>query len=308
MIDLRTVFPVPGDVLSWGIRLDEAASRLGLAPGTDGRIAWSGGDLLGLPVLRGEATAPAPDRPVLSVEYALPPDPAAADGTLPWWRDLENRFGSADALDRYPPPGGTWFSGSVRANARWNGEVLAVAYCVYGGSREGAVGHVGLYWPEALAAQPYLASWRAECAALAGLLADGTTTIEEFALDWDAVSAGPGKGESRERHLALHSPRLLATPPALAKRLGSRRFALWHSPTGGWGLSNRYNTVRVLPGAAAAVTWIELQPAKGGGWSGLALDCWEVRSTAGSAAIRRAAEAIARLPGAQLRREDGYDC
>ena len=126
MTDLRTAFPTPGGALPWGIRLEDAATRLGCVPEYGARIVWPGGDLLGLPVLRGEASAPAPDRPVLSVEYALPPDPAARGDTLPWWRELQALFGTPDALDRYEPPGGQWHSGSVRANARWRGEVLNI--------------------------------------------------------------------------------------------------------------------------------------------------------------------------------------
>ena len=308
MTDLRTAFPTPGGALPWGIRLEDAATRLGCVPEYGARIAWPGGDLLGLPVLRGEASAPAPDRPVLSVEYALPPDPAARGDTLPWWRELQALFGTPDALDRYEPPGGQWHSSSVRANARWRGEVLDIAYCVYGGPREGAVAHLGLHWPEALAAQPYLVDWRARSAALADLLAEPATAITEFPLVWEAAASAPGGSEARERHLALYAPRLLATPAALGKRLGARRFALWHRPDGAWGLSNRHESVWLAPGEAARVIWIELQPAKGGGWSGLSLDRWEVRSAPGAAAIRDAAEAIARRPGMQLHREEGYDC
>ena len=54
--------------------------------------------------------------------------------------------------------------------------------------------------------------------------------------------------------------------------------------------------------------YLRARPAKGGGWSGLSLDRWEVRSAPGAAAIREAAEAIACRPGVQLHREEGYDC
>jgi len=75
-----------------------------------------------------------------------------------------------------------------------------------------------------------------------------------------------------------------------------------------WCVSTRHDSVAFKLGQPVQVTWIELQPAKGPGYSALEIEGWTVYAGHGSRAVREAAQMLGSFSGVSVKQQGGYDC
>lgn len=323
MRDLPKGFWIGERFVPWGTTLAEACRLLGVQPGEGCDIdseAWMRcTSAYGFGAVSAQVRAPKADRPVTSVDFEL----ASAGTRTPdpeyWAGPLSERFGAPAELSRTEIPDSGDPADCVAYYAHWDLADSGVGLSVYGGLREAAggrsAGTLWLSWSELLAADPYLEEWRGRVARLAAL-AEQPSELRTFVLEWRQnaqwlpTDATPAAALARRRaRICLYSPTLLDTPDKIAARLTPKGFAVWRNePEGFWCVSTRYDSMMFPLGQPVPVTRIELQPAKGGGYSELEIDCWRVQGRCGSPAIREAAEILGRIPGVTLKQETGYDC
>lgn len=255
-------------------------------------------------------SAPAPDRPVMSVSYELAAPRFWRAETARWMDPLRARFGrphtEGQQRDRRD-------SSSVVYWARWRRPTVEIGLSLYGGIRTVAFGRSAglLYitWRDtAAAAAPFVAQWRATTAALAQS-AMTIAAFQRFDMPGSLMPAGDPidpHNASFEGWRALNGRNLLATPLPIGERLSRKSFALWQSGVDSrWALSNLWDTI--VLGDASAVLWMEVEPAKGSGYSSLSVDRWSVTMPYGTPGIATAAAALMALPGIKVEKGEDYD-
>lgn len=321
MLDVSAGFRIDDRELAWGITLDEACRLLGVPAvhSASGDIVLRSGLGFGLPAVSARLSAPAANRPVLAVAYAL----ADVGGFRPddWIGAVSDLFGSPEHCARHAIAAGQRPQDGVVLYARWPAADCGISVSIFGAPRQVAhglsIGTLWLSWSDERAAAPYLAEWREKTERLAAD-ASPLAQMEIYRLDWPAYPAhGHAAGgleteegrQRRRRLLCLHAPDLLETPGQIAERLTPSHFAIWRPASERvWCASTAWDTVVVPLDEPVSVTRIEMLPAKGGGYSVLEIGRWSVRSAQGSAAIAAAEARIAAFPGVTITRHGGYDC
>lgn len=304
-----------------GFAIDDVAYRWGTTPGDiplDRPRPVSSAYLhvdvacrtvMGLPTAGVTLSAPASDRPVMNVSYALAPAPAGSGEPAYWMDRLLERFGPPDPRAERDRPGGL----GITYIAAWSRPTIDIGLSIYDGVRAAAFGRsaglLRIQWHDAAAAAaPYVAQWRAAAAEVmrsaASLAAFHRFDMpREMAPAGDPIDPHPA---SFEDWRALNSRTLLATPDSIGERLSAASFALWRSaPDGLWALSTRWDTVVLRPGSR--VSWAEIRPAKGGGHSGLSVDRLSIVMPYGTTGIAAAAAALTSLPGIAVEKVEDDD-
>lgn len=297
-----------------GFAIDDAVYRWGTTPGDIPRVGQRPfstdylhldmpcRSVMGFQAAGVTLSAPASDRPVMNVSYALAP-PAH------WMDRLRARFG---------PPGqheerNRNDSSSVAYWASWSRPTIDIGLSIYGGIRPSAFGRsaglLSIRWHDsAAAAAPYVAQWRAATAALIPSAAS-PASFQRFdmprALLPAADSIDPHRA-SYEDWRALNRRALLGTPAAIAERLSAASFALWQSTIDGvCALSTTWDTVVLRP--TSRVSWTEMRPAKGSGHSGLSVDGLSIVMPYGTTGIAAAAATLTSLPGIKVEKLEDDD-
>jgi hypothetical protein len=297
-----------------GFRIDEVFHPWGTVfeAAFPGRVAkgyasaeWPCRSAYGFATVYAEPTAPRPDRPVTTVAYEL-----ADNGTAPryFFAELVTRLGPPDDINRDDSPERANES-SVVLHANWKRGKVKIGLSLYGAPRPSdfgnGLGKLYLSWAEPdAAAAPFLAEWTA--ANQAAVAAAASARIRIFSLQYaldedDAEPLSPSE-------LALSTPDLLLTPPAIAARLGPTTFALWSDAAlARWHLSSARSTVLLGGAETATVQFLDIAPARGGGYVELSAGPWSVRDAHGSPSIKAAVAALESLPGLQIERHAGHD-
>lgn len=317
-------FVIGGRFVPWGTTLEEACRLLGAQAGQGGYsphdIQLPCASIYGFPALSACLTAPAAHRPIISAAFELAP----AVGGLPmpdpeyWMPQLSERLGPPARVNRSEIPSYADPAGCVPFYAGWDLADTGVGLSVYGGLRKvdggESAGTLWLSWSEQRAAQPYLEEWRARVARLA-TMAEQASQLQRFVLDLPQHAYGlappftPQALAARQARICLYQPNLLDTPAPIAAQLKPNGFALWNSEMHGiWCASTRHDSVTFKLGQPVQAAWIELQPAKGPGCSGLEIEGWTVYAGYGSRAVREAAQMLGRFSGVSVKQQGGYDC
>jgi hypothetical protein len=308
----------------WGTTLEEACRLLGAPAGQGGYsphdIQLPCASVYGFPAVSACLTAPAANRPIISAAFELAPAIGAPPMPDPeyWMPQLLERLGPPARVNRSEIPSYADPAGCVPFYAGWDLADTGVGLSVYGGLRQAdggeSAGTLWLSWSEQRAAQPYLEEWRARVARLA-TMAEQTSQLQRFVLDLPQHAYGlappftPQALAARQARICLYQPALLDTPAPIASQLKSNSFALWSSGMHGiWCASTRHDSVTFKLGQPVQVAWIELQPAKGPGYSGLEIEGWTVYAGPGSRAVREAAQMLGRFSGVSVKQQGGYDC
>ncbi|CAI8826157.1 hypothetical protein [Methylocaldum szegediense] len=324
MHDVQKGFRIGDQFVSWGTTLAEACRLLGIEPDHKrGKASLPCANTYGFAVVSAELDAPATDRPVMTVTFELAPYRTGTPEPEIWATPLSERLGPPDKVSRSEissdiPPGN-----AVQFNAHWTSSETDIGLSVYGGLRKVddgfSVGRLSLSWSTRLAARPYIDEWRARVKRLV-TIAERLSALWTFKLDWPHSGYWMFRGHSpealaeREARISLYEPELLDTPASIAAKLDPQSFAIWRSDDHGiWGASTLWDSVMVEFGQPTKVTWVEIKPAKGGGWAELQVGPkgdgpWHVQSHHGSPAIRNAAQMLAKFPGVRLEQQEGYDC
>ena len=307
-----------------GFGIDTLACRWGTLPGDIsgmGRLPSAAGylhrdlpcrSIFGFSAAGATVSAPAADRPVMSISYEL---------AAPWWfrarpdqwlDPLLARFG-APTSDGHRDVGAYRVPSSAVARwARWQRATIDISLSIYGGIRSAKFGRsaglIALAWTDTIAAaSPFVPGWRAACEALE-LAARSVQGFRRFDVRESLQPAAGSETDSIEllaAHRALHKRTILATPQPIRERLDHGAFALWQSAIDGqWAFSSVWDTVLLR---AVRVAWNEIRPAKGGGRSQLGLGGWWVSMPYGTPAIGAAAAALKSLPGVVVELYEGYD-
>ena len=320
-------FTVDGRAIPWGTLLADAMLIDGLECVRDrsaqaGETTFACDHAYGLRTVVAIADAPSRDRPITGVSYELAVDDEGRFPTREWLATIEASFGRPVAVEHQDLSDHADPSGGVALWARWQGRDISAGLSVYGGLRSTPRGVSGamfwLSWNEELAARPFLAEWIGRTANLAAVASE-PEVLRLFHLDLEqnALFASPdgqrlGQSDTEDRRrfsrLALRCPEILATPPALARRLDGTGFALWRTDSGTWGASTKADTICLVAGESVAVDHVELKPAKGGGIVRLDIGRWGVHACYPSRAIAEAARWLASLPGVRVSHHEGYDC
>jgi hypothetical protein len=197
---------------------------------------------------------------------------------------------------------------SVVLHASWKRDKVESGLSLYGAPRPSGfgdgLGKLYLSWAERdSAAAPSLAEWTAANQAVASAAANATVKVFSllYALyEEDTKPLSPSE-------LAL-SPDLLLTPPAIAERLRPTTFALWSDAAAmRWHLSTRRSTVSLGGAETGTVQFLDIAPARGGGFAELRVGPWSVRDAHGSTSIKAAVAALETLPGLKIERHSGHD-
>lgn len=244
-------------------------------------------------------TAPRPDRPVIGLAYELAASgPPAKDV----FAQLVIRLGAPAQTDREEENAGN--ESAVVLHAQWSRGDISLALSLYGAARPSefgdSIGALYLSWGNVDAASaPFIDAWRAANDDLAAAAA-AATTVHTFAVAYPI--------DPLPRPACLHHPEILKTPAPIAARLGPLGFALWSDATGTcWHLSTAADSI-VLGGPGSSIVQVmEIEPAKGGGFAGIEVGPWSVRSAFRSRAIADAARELEKLPGLTINRHGGYD-
>lgn len=318
MQDIAEGFRVGATLFPWGILLGDIAGTLGIELEEASRHGWRHVEVVceqtyGLDTFIVSMTSHGFDRPVTALSYEIAP----ADQTDPavWMAPLMRMLGTPQTAETYDLPAHANPSGCVRFYASWSKGDQSAGLSLYGAPRRTshglAVGCLWLNWAIVPAARPFLAAWRERSEELARQ-ALGHSGIVTFHL---SVEPGPAVAEARQGVLArdsahaLGAPQLLPTPESIARRLGARGIGFWRSGDySRWHASTCWDTVSFNIGAPVEVDWYDIAPAKGSGFSEIAIDGWSARDINGSRAIVDAVAALKTIPGVTVRRVDGYDC
>lgn len=307
-------FTIDGDVHPWGT-LPGVVGGVGALPAGHEYLHRdvSCAVAFGLDTLSATISAPAPDRPVMGVSYELAavPSLALADPEH-WMRPLRARFGPATEEGREDLSAWRDPSGGVAFWARWPGRVVEFGLSIYGGYRAEACGRsAGLFyvaWHDvAAAAAPFLPAWRKLSHSLA---AAPRRSVRRFALPGGVAPVGGRSGREplRAAWRALHSREVVDTPASIRDGLDPRDLALWRAgDDGAWVLSTMWDSVILGRGGVGRITWSEIEPARGGGHSGLSAGGLTVMAPYGTAAIGDTARALAAVPGVVVEESRGSD-
>ncbi|MFZ5779795.1 MAG: hypothetical protein ACOY4R_06260 [Pseudomonadota bacterium] len=260
-----------------------------------------------LPTVYAEPTAPRPDRPVTSVAYEL------AEGGRParyLLADLVFRLGQPDEIERSDLPEHGQACDSVVLHARWARAPAAFSLSLYGAARPSdfgpGLGKLYLSWTDMdAAAAPFLAQWHAANDAAAAAAATAAPRL--FPLQYPIRDAGIPLAEATR--LALWTPELLQTPRTIADRVGKRSFGLWNDgPSARWYLSSLYSTVGLGGPETSRAQFLEIAPAKGGGFSALEVGPWSLRDAYRARGIGEAVDALRTLlPDITIEHHTGHD-
>jgi hypothetical protein len=290
MDDCAEGYRIDAALHPWGTLFEEPAERPCAAA-------------YGFDTIYAELSAAGGDRPVTSVAYELA-------GTLPGkavLAELVKRLGPPTELDRSDEVRGAGSADTVVLYAEWQRDNHQIALSLYGAPRASdfgdGIGKLYLSWSDlAAAARPFVDAWRAASDAVARAAADTEgDPAAIFAVAWPILDPADAPEEPHIR--ALATPELLETPARVAERLGSSAFALWQGG-GAWYLSHGRATV-VL--GAAPVQILEIEQARGGGYSSIEVGAWSVRDEHASRSIADAAARLERVPGLTIERHRGHD-
>jgi len=313
MEDLASGFPIDGRVFPWGTTLAAVAAKLNLPIGDAPAIGYHAGrtactTAFGFVTLGVEITAAGSTRPVTGLCYELaPPAGAVLPGPAVWLTPLTGWLGKPDQAGDCPLPPHGDPSGCVRYHANWRGHGYSVAISLYGALRDVAGGRsagcLWLSWSAPAAAAPFLDERLAAAADLAALAA-APVDLHKFTL---ILEQQPRYRDDAD--YALSAPHLLPTPKTIKAGLGSHGFAICRIGGGTrWCLSTRWDSIVFGIGQPVVVDWYDVLPAKGGGFSEIAVDGWSVRDVAGSRIIGEALAALGAVPGVAVRHDQSYDC
>jgi hypothetical protein len=251
-------------------------------------------------------TAARPDRPVTSVVYEL------ADTGSPSkyiFAQLVIRLGQPHEVSRSEAPEHANACDSVVLHAGWRRATITIGLSLYGAPRPSnfgdGLGKLYLSWADAdAAAAPFLAEWTAASEAAAEAAAGARSRI--FSVQHPIYEAD--RPIPKPRDLALSTPELLHTPPSIAARLKSTNFALWSDAAGTrWYLSTGHSTVALGWPETSTLKYLEIAPARGGGYASLDAGSWWVRDAYRSAGIAEAVLALEKVPGLKIERHSGHD-
>ena len=259
----------------------------------------------GFATIYAEPTAPRPDRPVTTISYEL-----ADTGTAPRYlfAALVKRLGQADEVSREDGPEHA-NADSVVLHANWTRGKARIGLSLYGAPRPSSfgdgLGRLYLSWTEQdAAAAPFLADWTAAHDAAAAA-AEGAR-LKVFAVRYDLYDDDYPPPPPAE--LALQTPDVVLTPPAIAARLAKTTFALWSDAAGSrWYLSTARTTVLLGGAETSELHFYDIEPARGGGFTEIGTASWSVRDAYGSTSMKDALAALEALPGLEIKRYSGKD-
>ncbi|MEX0957089.1 MAG: hypothetical protein WDZ83_17990 [Rhizobiaceae bacterium] len=313
MESLDSGFAIGGRRHAWGITLTElVAIQNDVTFPSETCVLAPCGEALGLAATSAEATAPRPDRPVLQIKYELAPvdgvplpDPAVFAG------HLTERFGAPGETSEYEIPTNGDTSGSVRFYSNWKAGDCSVGLSLYGAPRQTShglgPGCLWLSWSPVKAAQPYLGEWRARAGELARRQPADIIGFR-FGATQFPVFGGGREAAWREANYALYHPELLTTPPSIAALIGENGAAFWRYGDDNWCASTAWDTAVLQTDTAVEIRWNDIAPAKGGGFSEIAIGGWSVRDYHGSRPIRDALDRLKTTGGVRIEHLTGYDC
>jgi hypothetical protein len=303
MDDTATGFRIGEALHPWGTLFDA------VAPGRVERgyasVELPCRSAYGLATVYAEPAAARPDRPVTTVAYELADTGAAPRYLL---AELVKRLGQPDEISRQDGPERANAS-SVVLRANWKRGKVRIGLSLYGAPRPSAfgdgLGKLYLSWTEQeAAAAPFLAAWTAANDAAAAA-AEGAR-LKAFAVRYDIYRDDHPPPSASE--LALQTPHVLLTPPAVAGRLGRTTFALWSDAAGArWHLSTARTTVLLGGAETSTLHFYDVAPARGGGFTEIGTSSWSVRDVHGSTSMRDAVAALEALPGLTVERYSGHD-
>jgi hypothetical protein len=318
MHSLEDGFWVGSRTCRWGVTFAELAAEMTSID--DQRTSHSFtapcDEALGLSTISVEATASRSDRPVTQLCYQLAP---VAGEVLPdrdiFTGPLSNAFGDPRTATEYDLPASGEPSGSVRYYAGWDVGDFSVGLSLYGAARRtefgSAPGCIWLSWSPVKAARPYLAEWRERGRELAG---EEPADIAGFRFQAEQlpVFGNGGKKDSaeaalREANIALYHPELLPTPLAISALVGKHGAMFWRRKDGRWCASTCWDTI-CFGAEESAVSWNDIAPAKGGGFSEIAIGRWSVRDWHNSRPVRDAVDHLETICGVRVNHVTGYDC
>jgi hypothetical protein len=302
---------------AWGTTLSELSAAGGVGDTSrDSAITTSNGAALGLATIGAEATAPRADRPIIQLCYQLAPVAGEArPGPSAFTEPLNEAFGDPQTAEEYDLPESGEPSGSVRFYAGWNAGDFAVGLSLYGAPRRTefglAPGCLWLSWSPVKAAQPYLAEWRDRARELADAepadIAGFRFAAPQLPLFGEGGKKNGKDAVLREANCVLYYPEVLPTPPAISSLVGAHGAALWRRDGAQWCASNRWDTI-CFDRNETSISWHDIAPAKGGGFSEVAIGAWTVRDWHDSRQIRSAVEHLENFCGVHVNHVTGYDC
>lgn len=315
---LDSGFPIGSRRYRWGTTFEQFIA----VTAADGRrrsahsVVVSCDEALGLAAISAEATAPRQDRPIIQLCYQLAP---VAGDALPapaiFTRPLADAFGEARASSEYDLPESGVPSGSVRYYAGWDAGDFAIGLSLYGAPRPTefgpAPGCLWLSWSPVKAAQPYIAEWRGRARELAAREPADIAGFRFAAAQLPAFGNADGTDAEislREANCVLYCPELLPTPPAISALVGDHGAAFWRGSDGSRCASTAWDTIVFPAEGPVEVSWNDIAPAKGGGFSEIAIGRWSVRDYHGSQAIKDAVGRLGKTPGVHVNHITGYDC
>ena len=259
----------------------------------------------GFATVYAEPSAARPDRPVTTVTYELA-DTGAAPRYL--FAELVKRLGQPDEVTRDDSPDAA-NENTVVLHASWKRDTARIGISLYGARRPSefgdASGALYLSWADQdVAAAPFLAAWiAANDAAVAA--AEGAQ-LKVFSVRYDIYDDDYPPPSPAE--LALQSPDVLLTPPAVARRLGKTTFALWSDANRSrWHLSTARTTVLLGGAETSTLHFYDIEPARSGGFTEIGTASWSVRDVHGSVSMKDALAALEALPGLKIDRYAGHD-
>ena len=197
----------------------------------------------GFATVYAELTAPRPDRPVTTVAYEL-----ADTGTAPRYlfAELVKRLGPPDDVSRDDSPGRA-NENSVVLHANWKRDKVEIGLSLYGAPRPSdfgkGLGKLYLSWAEHGCRRGALPpAWTSANQPLLPLL-QRAPRLKVFSVRY-AIYEDDTEPPSPAT-LALSTPELLLTPPAIAGRLGTDdvRAVERRAPSSRWHLSTARSTV-----------------------------------------------------------------
>jgi hypothetical protein len=313
---LENGFPIGSVCHAWGTTIATFHMETGhRSTHSNGPTIIACSEALGIGTLCAELTAPRPDRPVTQLCYQLAPitgDPLPDPDVFA--QPLTKLLGRARESSTYELPSDGDPSGSVRFYANWDAGDFSVGLSLYGAPRQTqfgpAYGCLWLSWAPAKAAQPYLAEWRARTKELAAREPLDIAGFSFGAAQMPVFGFGGSKANSarREADNVLYHPELLPTPRSIAALTSDHGATFWRFGNANWCASTAWDTLVLTTGEPIDISWNDVAPAKGGGFSEIAIERWAVRDWHGSPAVRDAVAYIERMSGQRVNHVTGYDC
>ncbi|MDP2332893.1 MAG: hypothetical protein Q8M19_19580 [Reyranella sp.] len=297
MDDTAQGFRIGAAFHSWGTLFEAVAPDTVDAGYASTEIACP--SAYGFATVHAAITAPRPDRPVMGLTYELA---AAGPSAKEVFAQLVIRLGAPAGIDREEENAGD--ENAVVLHAQWSRGNVAIALSLYGAVRPSefgdSIGALYLNWDDiAAASAPFIGAWRAANEELARAAASAAT-LHTYSVAYP-INPLPGPP-------CLHHPEILETPPPIAARLEPTVFALWSDAAGTrWHLSTATDSIVLGGPGSSAIQVMKIAPAKGGGFAGIEVGPWSVRSTWRSRAIADAARELEKLPGLAVTRHDGHD-